>query len=555
MTRFPLAAVAWHAGGADSRLRLAGRYAGEPHFPPGVADALRRLCAELPTLRPSRLDTLRVSAPLHLLGVRVLFALPLRVSTECLGFLLVGGMRELAQDDLSLVQALGIQTSTALYAARLHETEAARSRELGHLSEVLRQQGEQLTRALRLQEELIDIVLRGKDTRTIVDHLGRQLGVPVWLFDTDWQAIGHGGGGGSSPHRLPRESELRRVLGSPPPGRDPRPVALATTKGIVSYLVQSISTDQDTFGYLLVASGSLGPADRIIFQGGCLVLALRLLIERSVAEAGERAGRDLLQDVLARRGGRLTAAAVAARLGCSEDGQAAVLTLRTRGVTASPGSHPDSHSRRVAALVRDELRSGEHERGLVGVVGEEVVAIVRPAEAEACAGRVCSRLAATLPGVDIAVGISDTRHRLEDLEPGYREAIMALTLAERSHTRVLRFADLGLHRLLFDVTHAERVDEHVERWIGPLIRYDADHDARLVETLSCYLDGVGHREVAARLNIHPSTLKYRLRRIREILRADLTHADARFNIQLGLRLAESMQARSPETRPRTGQLS
>jgi hypothetical protein len=234
------------------------------------------------------------------------------------------------------------------------------------------------------------------------------------------------------------------VLGSPPPGREPRSVALATTKGIVSYLVQSISTDQDTFGYLLVASGSLGPADRIIFQGGCLVLALRLLIERSVAEAGERAGRDLLQDVLARRGGQLTAAAMAARLGCPEDGQATVLTLRTHGATASPGSHPDSHSRRVAALVRDELRSGEHERGLVGVVGEEVVAIVRPAEAEACAERVCSRLAATLPGVDISVGISDTRHRLDDLEPGYREAIMALTLAERSHTRVLRFADLGL---------------------------------------------------------------------------------------------------------------
>ena len=131
---------------------------------------------------------------------------------------------------------------------------------------MLRPQGELLSRAFRLQEELIDLVLRGKDAQTIVDHLARQLGVPVWL-STPTGTIAHRRGGGRQP-TVPRASELRRVLGSPPPEREPRTVELATAKGIVSYLVQSVSTDQEAFGYLLVASSSLGPADRITFQGG-----------------------------------------------------------------------------------------------------------------------------------------------------------------------------------------------------------------------------------------------------------------------------------------------
>ena len=90
-----------------------------------------------------------------------------------------------------------------------------------------------------------------------------------------------------------------------------------------------------------------------------------------------------------------------------------------------------------------------------------------------------------MPALHVAIGISDTRPGLDDLEPAYREALVAAAMAQRSGAGLLRFADLGLHRMLFDVDHVERVEEHVERWIGPLLRYDADHRTRLVETSKC----------------------------------------------------------------------
>jgi Sugar diacid utilization regulator len=302
--------------------------------------------------------------------------------------------------------------------------------------------------------------------------------------------------------------------------------------------VQSVATDRETFGYLLVGSTSLGAVDRTTFQGGRLVLALRLLIERSVAEAEERVGRDLLQDALLHRGGRMTAAGLAARLGYETDGPAAVLAIRTGPGSGSP-SRPDGVARRTAAVVREQLRTGRC--GLAGVIGAETVMIVRADVAQDCARRLLERIRAAVPEIEVAIGVSDTRPGLDDLESAYREALVAVAMAQRSRSGLLSFADLGLHRLLFDVDHGERVEQHVERWIGPLLRYDDAHRARLVETLGCHMLGEGQQAIATALSIHPSTLKYRLRRIREILGVDFAHPDVRFNIELALRLNEGMR--------------
>ncbi|MCW2632483.1 MAG: diguanylate phosphodiesterase, partial [Pseudonocardia sp.] len=355
LTRLPLAAVAWYADGADRPLRIAGRCSGEPGVRPGINAALREVCAQLPAVRPSRLAGAELPSELRLAGAQVLLALPLRVSTECLGFLLAGGPKGTIPADLTVIQALGAQTSTALYVARLQETEATRLHELGHLAGELREQGELLSRVLRLQEELIDLVLRGNDARTIVDHLARQIGAPVWLLDGERHTIAHAPGDDGHSRQLPRESELRRVLTPHHPDRDPRTVTMTAGRGVQPFLVQTVATDRDTFGYLLVGSTALGPVDHTTFQCGRLVLALRLLIERSVAEAEERAGRDLLQDVLLHRSGALTSAALAVRLGYSDDGPAALLAVRTRPRDGD-GARAQNARRRAASAVREDLQ-------------------------------------------------------------------------------------------------------------------------------------------------------------------------------------------------------
>jgi len=61
-------------------------------------------------------------------------------------------------------------------------------------------------------------------------------------------------------------------------------------------------------------------------------------------------------------------------------------------------------------------------------------------------------------------------------------------------------------------------------------------------TLSEYLECGGNYDATARvLSVHRSTLKYRLRRIREVSGYDLRLPDTQFNLQLAARAWWTMQ--------------
>jgi sugar diacid utilization regulator len=288
-----------------------------------------------------------------------------------------------------------------------------------------------------------------------------------------------------------------------------------------------------------VGSTALAPVDQGVFQGGRLVLTLRLVVERSIAEAEERAGRELFSDALQGRGGARSARTLARHLGYrGRPGPAVVLATRIRATVGDPAHRVEAAARRAAAR---EL-SGAATRALVGSLDEEVAAILRPEGADALARQIIDHVGRVAPGVTIEVGISDAREDLTTLDAAGREAASAALLAGRIGAAVLNFADLGLYKLMFDTSYGERVEQHVERWIGPLVRYDAEHGTPLCATLREVLGGASQAEAADSLSIHVSTLKYRLDRIREVLADDFREPEARFNIELALRLRESMKA-------------
>jgi DNA-binding PucR family transcriptional regulator len=105
------------------------------------------------------------------------------------------------------------------------------------------------------------------------------------------------------------------------------------------------------------------------------------------------------------------------------------------------------------------------------------------------------------------------------------------------------FDDLGVYRILAGVEDTGGIDRFVQEWLGELLDYDALRGGELVLTLSRYLDNGRHHETTARaLNVHRSTLKYRLQRIREISGHDLAEPDTAFNLQLATRSWQTLQA-------------
>jgi DNA-binding PucR family transcriptional regulator len=97
------------------------------------------------------------------------------------------------------------------------------------------------------------------------------------------------------------------------------------------------------------------------------------------------------------------------------------------------------------------------------------------------------------------------------------------------------FDDLGIYRVLPMGSDSE-IRPFVNHWLGTLLEYDRKRHSRLVETLAEYLDCGGNYDLAAKaLVIHRSTLRYRVRRIRELSRHDLADVEVRLNLHIATR--------------------
>ena len=140
------------------------------------------------------------------------------------------------------------------------------------------------------------------------------------------------------------------------------------------------------------------------------------------------------------------------------------------------------------------------------------------------------------------VGIS---RLAEDFSAAQREAIACLRLAQTSSgaESVVRSSDLGALRFVLGSNDLQHANEMVLAQLQPLIEHDADSKSPLLPTLRAYLDADGHQPtVAAACFIHISTLKYRLKKIRELLDGDLSDPETAFQLRLAFKLMDLLGA-------------
>ena len=72
--------------------------------------------------------------------------------------------------------------------------------------------------------------------------------------------------------------------------------------------------------------------------------------------------------------------------------------------------------------------------------------------------------------------------------------------------------------------------------LAPLAELADGPRARLTETLAAWLDRPGQvQAVAAALDVHPQTVRYRVRQLRDLFGDRLEDPDARFELSLALR--------------------
>ncbi len=276
-----------------------------------------------------------------------------------------------------------------------------------------------------------------------------------------------------------------------------------------------------------------GEAERMAVDHAAAVLAMEAARAQSLRESQARARSNLVLDLVAGQDGPGVfgrAHALSYDLG---------LPHRVVAVECHPSGPVD-----IDVFLDAVTRAATTARvgSLAAARTSDVIVL---AEADASWQAFRASVVAELNGTRCSVGVGGRCEGVAEFPRSYRESQLALRIqrAAGGAEQVTVFDELGVYQVLAAGTDMSAMETFVRDWLGPLLDYDAIHGAQLVTTLSEYLDSGGSYDSSATaLSVHRSTLKYRLRRIREVSGFDLGVPDTQFNLQLATRAWRTLQA-------------
>ncbi len=353
----------------------------------------------------------------------------------------------------------------------------------------------------------------------LAEVLSRLTGRPICIEDAFGHISAAAGTGSRRPYpRLGAAARSRTAqlwLASGSPVREPRRlVALALSHGEVLGAICMLETDRP------VTAGNV-----FALKYATRLLEVELSHRRSLARLELRLGRDLVDELVSGMDGA-TAGVRTEALGYDISGPQHVIVAEWQP--------PRTDDTVVVALRRTflELRSS----ALVSRRADMAVAVVRgvPLGAE-----VFSVVARTLRSATGAVGIGGPSLDVAHIPRSFSEALHALHIRAGSIDRygVTRFDQLGIYRILDTGGGEPDLAGYVDEWLGALQRADDSRGSDLVQTLAQYLDhGGNYDSTAESLTIHRSTLRYRLKSIRQITGFELADPETRLNLHVATRV-------------------
>jgi sugar diacid utilization regulator len=187
--------------------------------------------------------------------------------------------------------------------------------------------------------------------------------------------------------------------------------------------------------------------------------------------------------------------------------------------------------------------------GVLAVVRDhEVVALVPSAADPVAVGTDTAAALARGRGADrdwpVTVALGREVDDVAGLPRSYDQARRTVEAARRlgREGRLLRFDDLGVHRLLLQVPDPEDARTFAREVLGRLATDDSERTLELIRTLARYFreDGSPQRTAKA-LSVHPNTVGYRLRRAEELSGLALERYHDRLAAQVALEILGWME--------------
>ncbi len=337
-------------------------------------------------------------------------------------------------------------------------------------------------------------------------------------------------------------------------------------------LVAEIRTKHETYGFIFVGRQQLSGAaedesnggdvlsqnEAIAVQQAATVAALEIIKQQATEQVERRYRLHFVDDLL--QGNFETREALIRRArSCGWDFTRPhiLMILDIDGFERYYLEHPGESERdmqRIKDRMLDVVNSGivKGVGPVTGVDRSDSIVVLSPVTPGSSAdgaketalnlGRALrDRVSERLKPLTVSVGIGRFYPDVLLLRRSYLEAREALKLGRRvrGNGSTVHYDDLGVYRLILKCSDPAEVGLFVREHLGRLIEYDRAHRTNLVETLETHIKtNCCLKETASRLFVHVNTLKYRLRRIQDILGIDLRDPEELLNLSVAMKMKD-----------------
>jgi PucR family transcriptional regulator, purine catabolism regulatory protein len=299
--------------------------------------------------------------------------------------------------------------------------------------------------------------------------------------------------------------------------------------------LQSLGTGRRVRGALAVGTGAaLGTAERYAVQSAIALLTLTTERSRALQAAEQRLGAAVLRMLLSGQPDHARAVAGDLYGGLLDAPFRLLIAEAAPGAgTAGDGGAAADHPLQVLAEAIEAAAARGGEAVLVVPDGGERLAVLA-ADGGAVVRSNEGHAQREAEEAGVVIGLSAPTGPIATAG-AYKQAEQALSVARRRGRALVEHEDLAAGSIL-----PLLADDAVRAFADGMLRALHDHDAKgrgdLVASLRAWLSRHGQWDAAAAdLGVHRHTLRYRMRRVEEILGRSLDDPDVRMELWLALK--------------------
>ncbi len=202
----------------------------------------------------------------------------------------------------------------------------------------------------------------------------------------------------------------------------------------------------------------------------------------------------------------------------------------------------------VLTLASTRIRDMDS-RAMVGSLGGSIIAICNlegdPNELFQTMRQCCHKIKEDLnlyfKESTLRAGIGSVAHGILEAVDSYKNAMNALAYSKmmtRSEEDVtVVYEDSIILKLMSSVGSREALEDIIPQSLKTLKEYDEIHQTDLLATLNAYFDCNGNARLAASsMFIHHKTMLYRLNKMSELCKINLSDSDERMHLALGIKI-------------------